>query len=127
MRPQIMLIIASTFGALAVLIGAFGAHALKTILEQNERIPTFETASKYHFYHTIVMVIIGVIALNNQSKYLAYSSWSFMFGILFFSGSLYILSLTNYKFLGAVAPIGGLLLLAGWILLLLHFFQSASN
>lgn len=121
---KLVLIAATSLGALAVIIGAFSAHALKTILEQNDRVGTFETASRYHFYHAIALLIVGILFMNTPSKQLIYSSWSFVLGILFFSGSLYALSVTNYKILGAVAPIGGLFLVAGWILLLWHLLRS---
>jgi len=121
---KLVLIAATSLGALAVIIGAFGGHALKTILEQNDRVGTFETASRYHFYHAIALLIVGILFMNTPSKQLIYSSWSFVLGILFFSGSLYALSVTNYKILGAVAPIGGLFLVAGWILLLWHLLRS---
>ena len=99
------------------MIGAFGAHAFKTLLEQHQRISTFETGVKYHFFHALALILLGILMEKYPSKYLATSMWAFLAGILLFSGSLYILSLTGNTKWGAVAPFGGLSLIIGWILL----------
>lgn len=106
-------------GALAVMIGAFGAHALKNILEANERTDTFELASRYHYYHTFALLAVGILLLKYNQSWFNYSGYSFLIGVLIFSGSLYILALTNMKWLGAITPIGGLALILGWVFLLL--------
>jgi uncharacterized membrane protein YgdD (TMEM256/DUF423 family) len=114
----------SIFGFLGVALGAFGAHALKGLLESNGRTETFETAVKYQFYHAIALVLIGILLSINESKWLNYSGYSMIAGILVFSGSLYILSFTGITKWGAVTPIGGLFLLAGWIFLLLSVIKN---
>ena len=124
---RLVSITAAALGTLAVLIGAFGAHALKVTLENNNRFETFETASQYHFFHSIVLLILGFLLGKTGSKLLKLSAYSFILGILFFSGSLYTLSITNNTALGAIAPIGGVLLTTGWILLLLHFLKPTSH
>lgn len=113
-----ILIIASALGALSVMIGAFGAHALRETLQLTGRIDTFETAVKYQFYHTLALLLIGLLMYRIDSRLLEYAAYSMIAGILIFSGSLYILSLTGITKWGAVTPIGGLFFIVGWILLL---------
>jgi len=114
-------------GALTVAIGAFGAHALKPILEANNRQETFETASRYQFYH--VLALVAIILLESRlgagaEPWLQRAAWAFVGGIVFFSGSLYTLSLTNITKLGAVAPIGGLGFIIGWVLVAVAVWKS---
>lgn len=107
---------AAIFGAIAVGIGAFGAHGLKAILEETGRIETFETAVKYHFYHTLGLFFLGILALvKPEWKGLSFSAICMMIGILIFSGSLYILSLTGITWLGAITPLGGVAFILGWL------------
>ncbi|MEQ9443873.1 MAG: DUF423 domain-containing protein [Cyclobacteriaceae bacterium] len=122
---KFVLITASALGALSVMIGAFGAHALQATLEAQGRLDTFETAVKYQFYHTLALLLIGLLMFRIQDKLLDYAALSMMGGILIFSGSLYILCLSGMRWLGAVTPIGGLLFIAGWILLLLAITRSS--
>lgn len=118
MKNIVYIKLAAVFGAFAVAIGAFGAHGLEAVLIENDRIQTFETGVQYHFYHTLAILLTGIIiALCNDNKFLRYSVFSFMGGIVVFSGSLYILSLTNVTWLGAITPIGGTAFILGWILL----------
>ncbi len=106
--------LASLSGMLAVVFGAFGAHALKGKLD-DQALKVFETAVQYHFYHTFALLVVGVIALSQpQTVLLKSSGWLFVIGILVFSGSLYLLSLTGVRWLGAITPLGGLALIAGW-------------
>ncbi len=111
------LILGAILAMLGVMIGAFGAHALKTILEANHRVETFDTAVKYHFYHALGLIIIGLLSAHIQNKWLGYAGYLMLGGLLIFSGSLYILCLTNLTFLGAITPIGGLGMIAGWAML----------
>lgn len=115
--------IAAFFGFLSVLIGAFGAHGLEGVLIENQRLETYKTAVNYQFYHTLALLLVGVLMMSNPSKYLIRSAKMFVFGILLFSGSLYFLSLTNYTFIGVVTPIGGLFFIIGWLAL----YKSFSN
>mgnify|MGYP006082513905 FL=1 len=115
--------IAALFGFLSVLIGAFGAHSLEDVLIENQRLETYKTAVNYQFYHTLALLLVGVLMMSNPSKYLIRSAKMFVYGILFFSGSLYLLSLTNYTFIGVVTPIGGLFFIFGWLAL----YKSFSN
>jgi uncharacterized membrane protein YgdD (TMEM256/DUF423 family) len=109
-------------GALAVALGAFGAHALKGMLEASGRTETFETAVKYQFYHAIAMVLVGLLmqrAGTDAVKLLGWSGNAFAIGVIIFSGSLYAICFTGITKFGATAPIGGLALIAGWVLLIL--------
>lgn len=109
---------AAILGATAVALGAFGAHALKEMLMNSGRLDTYETAVKYHFYHMMALLFIGILQNTNTSKNLKWSAYLMMAGIIIFSGSLYILCFTGITFLGAITPIGGVLLILGWLLLL---------
>lgn len=107
--------IAGILGGLAVAIGAFGAHGLAAILESTGRTETFETAVKYHFYHALAILVIGVWQrFEPNIKNLNTAVWMFFIGILIFSGSLYVLSLTGIAWLGAITPIGGVAFILGW-------------
>lgn len=109
-------------GTLAVALGAFGAHALKATLEASGRADTFETAVKYQFYHALALVLIGVLlsrADGDAIKWLNWSGYAFAVGVLIFSGSLYTICFTGITKFGAVAPIGGVLMIVGWVLLFL--------
>lgn len=120
MNRQII-ITASVFGLSAVILGAFGAHALKESLSPSS-LESWKTAVSYQFYHTLALLF-----LSNFSKYrsrsIRFAYWSFTLGMLIFSGSIYLLSTTaisniNFSFLGPVTPLGGLLLILGWLFLL---------
>ena len=121
---NIFLLIGSIIGALSVAIGAFGAHGLKTFLLANERTETFETAVKYQFYHAFALLIVGLLMLHIENRLLNYAGWSFLAGIIIFSGSLYALCLTGIKVLGAITPIGGVAMIAGWILMAVAVYQK---
>jgi uncharacterized membrane protein YgdD (TMEM256/DUF423 family) len=114
---KIFLIFGCLFGALSVMIGAFGAHALKAILEANNRLDTFETAVKYQFYHSFALILLGILMQKNESQQFNLAGYLFIGGILIFSGSLYILSITGLKWLGAITPIGGLAMIGGWLVM----------
>mgnify|MGYP005988622683 FL=1 len=121
MTQQIVLISGALFGGLAVIFGAFGAHALKKIVSEDQ-LKSFETGVKYQMYHAIVLLFIGSsFSIPNQLM-----AWSFITGIILFSFSIYGLVLSDakgkkMKFLGPITPLGGLLLVGGWIMLLLEF------
>ena len=118
-----IIITASIFGMLAVMAGAFGAHALKAILAA-EQLQTWQTAVQYQFYHVFALLFLAVLTQQNSS-YATAAFYLFAFGIVFFSGSLYLLSCRYalgwdwLKFFGPITPIGGLLFIGGWLMLLL--------
>jgi uncharacterized membrane protein YgdD (TMEM256/DUF423 family) len=122
---KLFLSIGSISGALAVMLGAFGAHGLKDKLSE-KMLANYMTGVEYHFYHTLVLLIVGVIALHYPTKQLTASGWAFTIGILTFSGSLYVMALTGITKLGAITPIGGLFFIIGWILLAAAVLKSAA-
>ncbi|MBG7631023.1 MAG: DUF423 domain-containing protein [Bacteroidetes bacterium] len=117
---QFTLLFASILGCLAVIFGAFGAHALKKLLSE-EQLKSFETGVKYQMYHALVLLLIGFnFKLETESE--KYMIYSFIIGILLFSFSIYGLVISSaknkkMKFLGPITPLGGLLLVCGWGLL----------
>ncbi len=118
MTGKNILVLAGISGALAVGLGAFGAHGLEPILIQNGRLDTFETAVSYHFYHTLGLLGLGILALiKPEWKGLSLAAWGMVLGVLIFSGSLYILSLTGITWLGAITPLGGVGFILGWLAL----------
>jgi uncharacterized membrane protein YgdD (TMEM256/DUF423 family) len=111
---KLFITLASLSGMLAVAFGAFGAHALKGRLDDYAQ-GVFQTAVQYHFYHSLALLAVGVIAISYpQATLLRSSGWLFVVGIVIFSGSLYLLSLSGLRWLGAVTPLGGLAFIAGW-------------
>ncbi len=108
---------AAVLGAIAVMLGAFGAHALKTKLTP-ELLQTFETAVRYQFYHVFALLAAGLLYKEYKSNMFIWAGRLFIAGIILFSGSLYILcSMPTQKWLGAVTPFGGLCFITGWLLL----------
>ena len=101
--------VAAAFGFLAVLLGAFGAHGLKDLLAQNGTAAIWEKAVLYHFIHAVMLFVLA-----QMKKFPAFAWWSFLAGIVIFSGSLYLLATTNARWLGAVTPVGGIAFLIGW-------------
>jgi uncharacterized membrane protein YgdD (TMEM256/DUF423 family) len=121
---KIFLVLGALLGVLSVMIGAFGAHALKKTLIANGRTDVFETAVKYQFYHAFGLLFLGLLLFKVQHKLLDYAGISFITGILIFSGSLYILCITNIKWLGAITPIGGLAMIIGWLLIAIALMKA---
>ncbi len=102
--------------ALAVLIGAFGAHGLKNLVEP-EKLVTFETGVRYHFYHAFGILFLGVLQQLFQNVRLNLSLYSFFVGILLFSFNCYLYVITGIKTFAMIVPVGGLLFVLGWIVL----------
>ncbi|MEC3906617.1 DUF423 domain-containing protein [Tamlana sp. 2201CG12-4] len=121
-----ILITASIFGALSIIIGAFGAHGLKELISIEAQ-KTFETGVRYQMYHAIFLLFIGstdLIQLKTK-KWIYYLT---VFGVLFFSGSIYglatnTLTVFDFKTVGFITPIGGLLFILGWLVLLVNFLK----
>ena len=115
---------ATFLGALSVALGAFGAHGLKQLVDDNS-LKIFETAVRYQFYHVFALALVGILYKDFSAKLLNYAGIFFIIGILLFSGSLYVLTYktaTNFRglnWVGPITPIGGLFFIAGWICLLL--------
>ncbi len=124
MNQKITLITGALLGALAVGLGAFGAHALKNLLTQNGRLETYELAVRYHFYHTLALLLIGLLMDKFQGTQLNYASLFFLLGIVLFSGSLYAYALTNKTTFAMITPLGGVCFIIGWVSLLIGFLKK---
>jgi uncharacterized membrane protein YgdD (TMEM256/DUF423 family) len=115
MNARTWLQVGAMWGFLAVAMGAFGAHGLKERLESLGQAANFQTAAHYHMYCALALLAVGLLALHGPSgPYVGVAGWSLLLGSLIFSGSLYLLSATGLKWLGAITPIGGVLILVGW-------------
>lgn len=112
---KVFLTIAALLGGSAVGFGAFGAHALKERLSERS-LEIFETATRYQMYHALALLLVGVLMSRSTTEqtFLTASGWAFIIGVILFCGSLYALSFSGIKWLGAVAPLGGLALMVGW-------------
>lgn len=119
---KLFLIIGSINCFLAVAIGAFGAHGLKSSLSP-QMLQTFNTGVEYHFYHALGLLAMGIILRDYPASVMA--GWLMLAGIILFSGSLYILSITGIKPLGMVTPFGGLCFLAAWLWLAISIYQQS--
>ena len=113
------IVLGSIFGFFTIALGAFGAHGLKNILINNETTDIYNKAVLYQMFHTLVLLFLGLYQELGKNIHML-TGLSFVLGILIFSGSLYILSITNIKWLGAITPIGGLFFLIGWISLFIY-------
>ena len=116
-------IVAVIFGLSAVVLGAFGAHLLKTMVTP-ERLETWRTAMQYQMFHALLLLIIYNLTLSQNTRNLVQSAVCITAGILLFSGSLYLLVITDTSWLGIITPVGGILFILGWLALLLHFIQN---
>ena len=112
------LMIGAMSGCLVVIMGAFGAHALNELLDDYGK-SIYNKAVLYHMFHTIAILILGLINKIQPEIQLSMAGWSFIFGIILFSGSLYIIAITGIKSLGIITPIGGILFIIGWVFLIL--------
>ena len=104
--------LAALAGFFAVALGAFGAHGLKPVFDQNGTLAVWQTAALYHLVHAVVLLVLATRAEVPRVPFALFGA-----GIVIFSGSLYTLALTNVQWLGALTPLGGLCLLAGWLAL----------
>jgi len=113
--------VGALMGFVGVGLGAFGAHALRGRLSP-EMLAIFETAVRYQMYHAIALLAVAAMMSRVDGRSVVIAGWSFIVGILIFSGSLYALALTGVTMLGAITPVGGLALLAGWVALAIAAF-----
>jgi uncharacterized membrane protein YgdD (TMEM256/DUF423 family) len=124
MTAKQTIIAAAILGFLSVAIGAFAAHALKPTLDAHGRSATFELAVRYQFYHTLAMLFAGLWLRSHPSALLGWAPVLWLGGVVLFSGSLYMLSITNNKTYAMVTPVGGLLFLAGWLCLVIEAIRN---
>ncbi len=111
------LVIGAISGCLVVILGAFGAHGLKDVLDEYGK-SIYEKAVLYQMFHTIAILVLGIIEKIQPNIDLDLAGWAFLLGIILFSGSLYILAITGNKFFGMITPVGGIFYILGWVLLL---------
>lgn len=115
---KLFIIIGAINAFLAVALGAFGAHGLEGKVEP-KYLETWETGVKYQMYHALGLIAIGIISGNvSPGPLLSWSGWLMLIGIILFSGSLYVLTLSGIKVLGAITPFGGVAFLVSWVLLI---------
>lgn len=111
-----LLIIGALMGFVSVAAGAFGAHALKQKLDP-EMLSIFEVGARYQMYHALAICLVALVSAPIPLNYVTLSGWLFFGGSVIFSGSLYLLALTGIRMFGAITPIGGVILLLGWLCL----------
>lgn len=120
-----LLLLGAINGALAVMLGAFGAHGLKNRVDAS-MLQTWSTASEYHFYHALALLLTGLLAKQfSAAAGLVTAGWILFAGMLVFSGSLYLLVLSGQRWLGAVTPLGGTALIIGWTWLAWSLYRNA--
>ena len=121
---KIFISLAAIFGGSSVAAGAFASHALKEQLSERA-LEIFEVGARYQMYHALALLLVAILLGQSQTPTtsLIASGWLFIIGILIFSGSLYALSLSNIKILGAITPLGGVAFIAGWGALLIAAFS----
>lgn len=123
MNHKNILISGAVFIALGVLIGAFGAHGLKSQLS-NEMMPVYKTGVEYLFYHALGLMLIGLTGFHIHSRWLLRSGIFIIAGILLFSGSLFALAVTGIKLLGLITPFGGISFVIGWIFFIISLLKK---
>ena len=123
MTGRQILALGAVLAGVAVAIGAFGAHMLRPILSER-MMEVFETAVRYHMFHAFALLFSGwAYAQYDESKIFRNAAWAFVLGIVFFSGSLYVLAFSGTRWLGAITPLGGLFFLTGWVCLAIGFLR----
>ena len=111
---RVFIVIGSLSAFIGVAAGAFGAHGLKSRIS-TEMLSVFEVGVRYQMYHAFALIIAAWVQAKWPSSLVTIGGWFFVIGTIFFSGSLYLMSLTGVRWLGAITPLGGLAFLAGWI------------
>ena len=122
---KIFLILGGINAALVVLLGAFGAHGLKARMTA-EMLAVYQTGVHYHLFHALGLIAVGLVATQiPASAYLKWSGWLMLAGIILFSGSLYVLSVSGLRWLGMITPFGGVAFIAAWIVFVIAIAKSA--
>jgi len=123
---RMYLLIGALLALLGVMLGAFGAHGLKNILDASA-LATFEVGVRYQIYHALAILLVGGLAAQASLVWRKRAALLFMIGSVLFSGSIYLLVLTGQKWLGPVTPLGGLCLMLGWVALVISVMKGADN
>lgn len=113
---KVFLVVGGLTALSAVLLGAFGAHALRPYLAP-ELLAVYQTGVQYQFYHALGLLLIGTLARQRASGWLTAAGWLLVAGVLLFSGSLYLLAVSGVRWLGAITPLGGIAFILGWLAL----------
>lgn len=117
------ILLAAISGFLATCLGAFGAHALKAKISI-DMLAVYQTGISYQFYHSLALLLLGLLMIHYNNKYLKLSGIMFTVGILLFSGSLYLLAITGIKQLGIISPFGGVAFMIGWLMLVVGVIKD---
>ena len=125
MTWNLWLAIGAINGLISVAAGAFGAHGLKKVLEPAD-LSTFEVAVRYQMYHAFALIAVAWLVSRNIPGPTNAAGWCFLAGIVIFCGTVYAIPLTGIKILGAITPIGGVLLMIGWLCVAIAGFKAAS-
>ena len=120
--PRLWLVLGALSAGIAVAAGAFGAHALRARLSPAD-LATFETGARYQMYHALALLAVAWVAFRTPSGAVQLAGWCFVAGTVLFSGSLYLLTLTGTRWLGAITPLGGVAFLVGWVALAVAGFR----
>ena len=114
MSAKTMIVCGAVLAGLAVVLGAFGAHGLEDSLVEHNQAANYETAVRYQMYHALALLLVGILAERRSTSTLRVAGWCFVTGAFMFCGALYGVALARISQLGMVAPVGGVLLIAGW-------------
>lgn len=123
MKVKMILVTGGVLAFLGVAMGAIGSHLLKSRISP-ELLVIYETGNRYHIVHSLGILLVSLFHMQFRRKEFKFSSYSFILGTLFFSGSLYFLAITGDKFYGRITPIGGLLFLLGWVIFINGIWKS---
>jgi len=123
MNPRVAVTAGTVAGAIAVMFGAFGAHALRAVLDEHA-LATWHTAVEYQFWHALALIATGLLARDRASNAARVAAGAFIVGIVLFCGSLYLLALDAPRGFGVITPLGGIAFIAGWLALALHAWRN---
>ncbi|AOH57248.1 hypothetical protein ABE28_023120 [Peribacillus muralis] len=119
---KLFIILGAINGFIAVALGAFGAHGLEGKIP-DKYLETWQTAVQYQMFHAVGLLVIGLLAGKISSPLINWSGWLMLIGIILFSGSLFVLSVTQIKVLGAITPLGGVSFLTAWVLMIIAAYK----
>ena len=123
---KLFLILGSINAAAVVSMGAFGAHSLKAKIPE-DMLSVFQTAVQYHFYHALGLLIVGLLSMYlKPDRYIVIAGWMMFIGIVLFSGSLYVLSISGIRWLGIITPFGGIAFILSWIFVAVAIWRWSS-
>ncbi|MGN7396613.1 DUF423 domain-containing protein [Peribacillus frigoritolerans] len=119
---KLFIILGALNGFIAVALGAFGAHGLEGKIP-DKYLETWQTAVQYQMFHAVGLLVLGLLAGKMDSPLINWSGWLMLIGIILFSGSLFVLSVTQIKVLGAITPLGGVSFLVAWVLMIIAAYK----